>query len=111
MALVSGSSRIRCTTGSIRKSANIILTNPEMLNSAFLPNHSKFGFDFIFSNLKYIVIDELHSYRGAFGAHLANLFRPPGGYKAAGYCGSSDTPPAPGAEKPENPHILRIFPG
>lgn len=59
----------------IRKSANIILTNPEMLNSAFLPNHSKFGFDFIFSNLKYIVIDELHSYRGAFGAHLTNLFR------------------------------------
>lgn len=59
----------------IRKSANIILTNPEMLNSAFLPNHSKFGFDFIFSNLKYIVIDELHSYRGAFGAHLTNIFR------------------------------------
>lgn len=59
----------------IRKSANIILTNPEMLNSAFLPNHSKYGFDFIFSNLKYVVIDELHSYRGAFGAHLANIFR------------------------------------
>ena len=59
----------------IRKSANIILTNPEMLNSAFLPNHSKYGFDFIFANLKYIVIDELHSYRGAFGAHLANIFR------------------------------------
>lgn len=59
----------------IRKSANIILTNPEMLNSAFLPNHSKHGFDFIFSNLKYIVIDELHSYRGAFGAHLTNIFR------------------------------------
>ncbi len=61
--------------GRIRKSANIILTNPEMLNSAFLPNHSKYGFDFIFSNLKYIVIDELHSYRGAFGAHLTNIFR------------------------------------
>ena len=59
----------------IRKRANIILTNPEMLNSAFLPNHSKYGFDFIFSNLKYIVIDEIHSYRGAFGAHLANIFR------------------------------------
>ena len=59
----------------IRKSANIILTNPEMLNAAFLPNHSKYGFDFIFTNLKYIVIDELHSYRGAFGAHLANIFR------------------------------------
>lgn len=59
----------------IRKSANIILTNPEMLNGAFLPNHSKFGFDFIFSNLKYVVVDELHTYRGAFGSHLANVFR------------------------------------
>ncbi len=59
----------------IRKSANIILTNPEMLNSAFLPNHSKFGFDFIFSNLKYVIIDELHTYRGAFGSHLGNVFR------------------------------------
>jgi DEAD/DEAH box helicase domain-containing protein len=59
----------------IRKSANIILTNPEMLNGAFLPNHSKFGFDFIFSNLKYVVVDELHTYRGAFGSHLANIFR------------------------------------
>ena len=59
----------------IRKSANIILTNPEMLNSAFLPNHSNYGFDFIFSHLRYIVVDELHSYRGAFGSHLANIFR------------------------------------
>ena len=59
----------------IRKSANIILTNPEMLNSAFLPNHSNYGFDAIFANLRYVVIDELHSYRGAFGAHLANIFR------------------------------------
>lgn len=59
----------------IRKSANIILTNPEMLNAAFLPNHSRYGFDFIFTNLKFVVIDELHSYRGAFGAHLANIFR------------------------------------
>lgn len=59
----------------IRQSANIILTNPEMVNGAFLPNHSKYGFDFLFSNLKYIVIDELHTYRGAFGSHLANVFR------------------------------------
>lgn len=59
----------------LRKNANIILTNPEMINSAFLPNHSKSGFDFIFSNLKYIIIDELHTYRGAFGSHLANVFR------------------------------------
>lgn len=59
----------------IRNSANIILTNPEMLNSAFLPHHSNYGFDFIFSNLKFVVIDELHSYKGAFGSHLANIFR------------------------------------
>jgi DEAD/DEAH box helicase domain-containing protein len=59
----------------IRSSANIILTNPEMLNAAFLPNHNNYGFDFIFSNLKYIVVDELHSYRGAFGSHLANVFK------------------------------------
>lgn len=59
----------------IRKSANIILTNPEMLNGSFLPNHSKYGFDFIFTNLKYVVVDELHTYRGAFGSHLANVFR------------------------------------
>ena len=59
----------------IRRSANIILTNPEMLNSAFLPNHSRYGFDMIFSNLRYVVVDELHSYRGAFGAHMANIFR------------------------------------
>ncbi len=59
----------------VRKSANIILTNPEMLNAAFLLNHSKYGFDFIFANLNYIVIDELHSYRGAFGGHLVNIFR------------------------------------
>lgn len=59
----------------LRKNANIILTNPEMMNTAFLPNHSSNGLDFIFANLKYVVIDELHSYRGAFGSHLANVFR------------------------------------
>lgn len=59
----------------IRKRANIILTNPEMLNSSFLPNHSLFGFNYIFSRLKFIVIDELHTYRGAFGSHMANIMR------------------------------------
>ena len=59
----------------IRERANIILTNPDMLNDSMLPNHSKYGFDFIFANLKYIVLDELHVYRGAFGSHLANVFR------------------------------------
>jgi len=59
----------------IRNNANIILTNADMLNTAFLPNHSKYNFDFIFSNLKYVVIDEMHSYRGAFGAHFANVIK------------------------------------
>ena len=59
----------------IRDRANIILTNPEMLNGTMLPNHSKYGFDFIFSNLKYVVLDEMHTYRGAFGSHMANVFR------------------------------------
>ena len=59
----------------IRKQANIILTNPDMLNGSLLPNHSRYGFDFLFSNLKFVVLDELHVYRGAFGSHLANVFR------------------------------------
>ena len=59
----------------IRKNANIILTNPEMLNSSFLPNHSVYGFNHMFSRLRFLVIDELHYYRGAFGSHMANIMR------------------------------------
>ncbi len=59
----------------IRRHCNIILTNPEMLNGAFLPNHSRYGFDFLFANLKFVVIDEMHTYRGVFGSHIANLMR------------------------------------
>lgn len=59
----------------IRKNANIILTNPEMLNAAFLSNHSVHGFNNILSKLKYLIMDELHVYRGAFGSHMANVVR------------------------------------
>lgn len=59
----------------IRQEANIILTNPDMINSSFLPNHNRYGFPHIFRNLSYIVIDELHAYRGAFGSHLSNVIR------------------------------------
>ena len=59
----------------IREQANLILTNPDMLNSAFIPNHGRRGFSHIFRNLRYLVVDELHTYRGAFGAHFANLMR------------------------------------
>ncbi|HRI53942.1 MAG TPA: DEAD/DEAH box helicase, partial [Pseudomonadota bacterium] len=59
----------------IRDRANLILTNPDMLHSALLPNHGRRGYSHLFRNVRYIVIDELHSYRGAFGAHFANLMR------------------------------------
>ena len=54
-----------------RDFANVIISNPDMLNSAILPHHSSWSN--FFRNLKFIVIDELHSYRGVFGTHLANL--------------------------------------
>lgn len=59
----------------IREQANIILTNPDMINASFLPNHNKYGFPHLFANLDTIIIDELHAYRGAFGSHVSNLFR------------------------------------
>ncbi len=59
----------------IREQANIILTNPDMINAGFIPNHNKYGFAHIFANLDTIVIDELHAYRGAFGSHVSNVFR------------------------------------
>ena len=57
----------------IRERANVILTNPDMLHSGILPHHTKWAK--AFENLKYIVIDELHSYRGVYGSHVANLLR------------------------------------
>lgn len=59
----------------IREQANIILTNPDMINASFLPNHNRYSFPHLFRNLDYIVIDELHAYRGAFGSHVSNVFR------------------------------------
>ncbi len=57
----------------IRKRANIILTNPDMLHMGILPHHGAWR-DFFF-NLKFVVIDEAHSYRGVFGSHVANVIR------------------------------------
>lgn len=57
----------------IRERANVILTNPDMLHSGVLPHHTKWAK--CFENLKYVVIDELHYYRGVYGSHLANLIR------------------------------------
>ena len=57
----------------VRARANLVLTNPDMLHSGILPHHTKWAA--LFQNLRYVVIDELHAYRGVFGSHVANLIR------------------------------------
>jgi DEAD/DEAH box helicase domain-containing protein len=56
-----------------RDSGRIIITNPDMLHAGVLPNHPRWIK--FFSNLKYVVIDEAHAYRGVFGSHVANVIR------------------------------------
>jgi len=58
---------------SIRERGHIVLTNPDMLHTGILPHHTKWMR--LFENLRYIVLDELHTYRGVFGSHLANVLR------------------------------------
>nr|WP_097157951.1 DEAD/DEAH box helicase [Bacillus oleivorans] len=57
----------------IRKAGHIVMTNPDMLHSGILPHHTKWVS--LFENLKFVVIDELHTYRGVFGSHVANVIR------------------------------------
>jgi DEAD/DEAH box helicase domain-containing protein len=57
----------------IRERASVVLTNPDMLHAGILPHHTKWAK--AFENLRYVVIDELHSYRGVYGSHLANVLR------------------------------------
>ena len=57
----------------IRTAGHIVVTNPDMLHAAILPHHTKWLR--LFENLRYIVIDELHTYRGLFGSHVANVLR------------------------------------
>src|SRR5215204_5997398 len=57
----------------IRKWANLILTNPDMLNVGLLPHHDRWGD--VLQNLRYVVVDEAHVYRGVFGSHVANVLR------------------------------------
>src|SRR4051794_22781375 len=57
----------------IRKWANAILTNPDMVHIGLLPNHERWGD--VLANLRYVVIDEAHVYRGVFGSHVANVLR------------------------------------
>ncbi len=57
----------------VRAAGHIVVTNPDMLHSGILPHHTKWIK--LFENLKFVVIDELHNYRGIFGSHLANVLR------------------------------------
>ncbi|MGM0864789.1 MAG: DEAD/DEAH box helicase [Bacillota bacterium] len=57
----------------VRKAGHIVITNPDMLHSAILPHHTKWVS--LFENLKYVIIDELHIYRGVFGSHVSNVVR------------------------------------
>lgn len=57
----------------VRRAGHIVITNPDMLHSAILPHHTKWVS--LFENLKFVVIDELHIYRGVFGSHVANVIR------------------------------------
>jgi DEAD/DEAH box helicase domain-containing protein len=59
--------------GQIRKSANVVLTNPDMLHVGILPNHAAWAE--LFANLAVVVIDEAHVYRGVFGSHVGNVLR------------------------------------
>jgi DEAD/DEAH box helicase domain-containing protein len=57
----------------LRETGNAILTNPDMLHQGILPYHARWGR--FFSNLRYVVVDEVHTYRGIFGSHVANVLR------------------------------------
>ena len=57
----------------IRNQGNIIVTNPDMLHTGILPHHTKWHR--LFQNLRYVVLDEIHIYRGVFGSHMANVIR------------------------------------
>jgi DEAD/DEAH box helicase domain-containing protein len=57
----------------VRAHGDIVVSNPDMLHQAILPHHTKWAQ--FFENLRYVVIDELHTYRGVFGAHMANVLR------------------------------------
>ena len=61
------------TRRKLRDAANLILSNPDMLHQGILPYHPKWAR--FFRNLRFVVVDEMHAYRGIFGSHVANVFR------------------------------------
>ena len=76
LSLVSGTydgDTPRSARGRIRKAASILLTNPDMLHVGILPNHRMWSR--FLANLRFVVVDEAHAYRGVFGSHVACVLR------------------------------------
>jgi DEAD/DEAH box helicase domain-containing protein len=71
----------------IREAGHLVLTNPDMLHAAILPHHTRWVR--LFENLRFVVLDELHVYRGVFGSHMANVVRRL--RRVAGFYGSRPT--------------------
>jgi len=71
----------------IRRNSRLVVTNPDMLHAAILPNHKKWAA--FWQNLEYVVLDELHTYRGVFGSHVANVLRRL--HRVAAHYGASPT--------------------
>lgn len=63
----------RSQRAAVRHQARLLITNPDMLHTGILPHHTRW--EKLFGNLRYIVIDEMHTYRGVFGSHVANVLR------------------------------------
>jgi len=76
----------------IKSSGHIVVTNPDMLHKGILPHHTQWVK--LFENLRYIVIDEIHHYRGVFGSHLANVIEY-ANFTAASRCLSAAQPRSP----------------
>src|SRR5262249_10323322 len=57
----------------VRQAGHVVVSNPDMLHSGILPHHTQWRR--LFSSLRYVVVDELHVYRGVFGSHVANVLR------------------------------------
>ena len=90
------------TPGDARRAARercrIVLTNPDMLHAGILPNHARWAR--FFQDLRYVVIDELHTYRGVFGSHLANVLR-------ASSASRASTAPSRRSSAPRRPSATR----
>jgi len=63
----------RSARAAIRTAGHVVVTNPDMLHTGILPHHTRWIK--LFENLRFVVIDEIHHYRGVFGSHLANVIR------------------------------------